>query len=79
MANLLQLSVSQFKVEFKCDAFTVLRNPKTGKLFVSTDNGMNFRCQADIKLASPVQFIGEDKANLCLVNIGQGAEVLGTF
>ena len=75
----MQLSVSQFKSDFKCDTFTVLRNPKTGKLFVSTDNGLTFRCQADISLVAPVQFIGEDKDNLCLVNTGQGAEVLGTF
>jgi hypothetical protein len=79
MSKLMQLSVTQFKADFKCDAFTVLRNPKTGKLFVSTDNGLTFRCQGNISLAAPVQFIGEDKDNLCLVNIGQGAEVLATF
>jgi hypothetical protein len=79
MKTLLNISVGGFKQHFNCNNFSVINNPKTNKLFVATDNGKTFRCQQDIDVSAPVNFIGEDMDNLCLVNIGRGVKPIATF
>jgi 3'-phosphoadenosine 5'-phosphosulfate (PAPS) 3'-phosphatase len=79
MKNLMNVSVADFKANFNCNTFSVISNPKTQKLFVATDNGKTFRCQQDIDVNAPVNFIGEDMENLCLVNIGRGVKPIATF
>jgi hypothetical protein len=79
MPELKKVSIAEFKELTKCNSFSVVKNPNTNKLFVSTDNGKNFRCQADIITSEPVHFIGEDNENLCLVNVGRGENTLTTF
>lgn len=79
MKTLINVSTDQFKEHFKCNTFSVLNNPKTNKLFVATDNGKTFRCQQDLDATAPVNFIGEDMDNLCLVNIGRGVKPIATF
>lgn len=79
MKTLINVSTDQFKAHFNCNTFSVISNPKTNKLFVATDTGKTFRCQQDLDVESPINFIGEDMDNLCLVNIGRGIKPIATF
>ena len=59
----------------------ILRNPKTGKLFLSASNGMNFKVQQDIDLKGELVFL-VDTDNIddaCLINKGRAIEALATI
>lgn len=72
MANTLQhWDVSQVKQQLGIDIIQVVKNPHTGKLFVSTAKG-SFRCQGDLDITKPMHFIGESIEQACLVNVGRG-------
>ena len=77
--SLISVSIPEFKSQNNIASFQVLKNKATDKLFVATDSGKTFRCQQDIDFTKPMNFIGEDLANLCLVNMGRGAEILQSF
>ena len=75
------LTVSQFKHETGANSFEVLRNPKTGKLFMASDSGVNYKVQGDIdpskemKMLVPIEGLSE----ACLVNVSPGAELQFTL
>jgi len=77
MENTIRLTIAEFKEEFSVKELTIVRNPKTQKLFVSSSKG-NFKCQSNLDLGKPMCFIGEDKENLCLIN-DNAVNVLGTL
>lgn len=67
---LTNMSITAFKTAVGATTIRVLRNPHTGKLFASADNGQNFRVEAEIDPAKPMNFLVSD-GNLddaCLIN-----------
>ena len=81
MAKLINISVGEFKTRFSCTTLQIVRNPNTSKLFVSTDNGKNFRCQQNIDLTKVLTFLKEEDASeddWCLAN-GSGDNIVGTL
>lgn len=74
---LANMTVTSFKEAIKATKIDILNNPKTGKLFASSDNGKNFKVQAsiDFKLAIVVLVEDGDLDNACFINPGAGAEV----
>ena len=68
MANINSFSVEFVKEHFKITSFDVVENPNTGKLFVASSNGTNFKCQSSIDFTKSMNFIGESIDDICLVN-----------
>lgn len=73
-------SVEDFKSHIGASTLEVLRNPSTGKLFMSSGS-QNFKVQGSIDLALPLRVLipkdgGIDEA--CLIN-ANSANVLGTL
>jgi hypothetical protein len=70
MATLSNISVEEFKAQTGAGRIDIVRNPKTQKLFASA-NGKNYRVQADIDLAKPIDFLMEEGKTIddgCFVN-----------
>lgn len=55
---------------------SIVKNPHTGKLFVSASNGHSYRCEQNIDLDKEVNWLleGEDLTNACLVNRRENKE-----
>ncbi|WP_110999199.1 phosphoribosyltransferase [Taibaiella soli] len=66
------LTIAAFKEKLGIASFDVVRNPNTGKLFVSTSKGY-YRCQRDIDLTNPANLkfliVNGDFNECCLVNV----------
>ena len=75
--KMITLSISEFKTRFNVETINIVRNPKTGKLFVSTANG-NYKCQGTFDPAKPAVFLGESHEDLCLIN-QDTTNVIGTL
>jgi hypothetical protein len=77
MAEVKFLSVAQFKAAVGTIGIQVLENKKTGKLFMSTDNGDTYRVQADIDSSKEMKVLVPDTGieDACLVNVAGGAEM----
>lgn len=73
-----RLGVAEFKSHIGASALDVVRNPKTGKLFVSASNGAIFRCQGDLDTSVPMEFliVDGDVSAACLINKGRGANTI---
>ena len=72
------LTTSEFKTQEGISSIEVLRNPKTGKLFLSGDNGKNYRVEQAITKTKPMKFLVPETGELsdaCLVNVKPGAEL----
>lgn len=57
---LVNISVSEFKQREGCESVQIVRNPNTSKLFASAGNGKNYRVEAAIDTAKPVEFLYDD-------------------
>ena len=69
--NIKFLSVAQFKAQTNTTTIEVVKNPNTGKLFMTTENGDKYKVQGDINPALPLAVLVEN-GNLgeaCLVNV----------
>ena len=53
------LSIEEFKAEANATSISIVKNPKTQKLFASAA-GRNYRVQGDIDVAKPIDFLYED-------------------
>lgn len=75
MESIKFITVEAFKAIYKSENVKVLKNEKTGKLFMSLDNGDCFRVQQDIdsKKEMKIMISDGDISNACLVNINGGA------
>lgn len=64
------LTVNKFKKEQGVEKLSVVKNPKTGKLFMDAE-GTYFRCQQDLNTELPMRVrIEEGKPEeACLVNV----------
>jgi len=74
------LTVAQFKSNMEVETMEVLKNPHTEKLFLSTGEA-NYKVQGDIDLKNKLGFIIENGKieDACLINVKEGAEVIGTL
>ena len=70
------LTVDEFKEEIGASTIQVLKNPKTGKLFMSA-NGNSYKVQQDIDAGEDMKILVPDDGGIedaCLVNVAGGAE-----
>jgi hypothetical protein len=69
------MSVEEFKGQVGATSMEVLRNPKTGKLFMSAA-GSTYRVQQDIDNSGEMRMLVPEEgiADACLVNVSGGAE-----
>jgi hypothetical protein len=79
--NLKFMTVTQFKEQIGVTTLKVLRNPKTGKFFLSASNGICYRVQQDIDSNKEMKILIEDDriSDACLVNVDGGAEEMFTL
>ena len=79
LTMLSNMSIAEFKSAIKTDSLSVVKNPKTGKLFVSAGNA-NYKCQQDIDLNGKMEFLISDGviADACLIN-SNSQNVLATL
>ena len=85
-SDALFLGVNEFKALVGADglALEVLRNKKTGKLFMAL-NGENYRVEAAIDNNLPIKVLvpqvdgKPDYQNACLINVTGGAEEVFTL
>lgn len=75
------MSINMFKQNVGATKLEVLRSPKSNKLFVAADNGMNYNCQQDLDVTLPLSILipDEDLTKACLINPSASAEVLATL
>jgi hypothetical protein len=81
MATFQRYGMSEFKTLVNATTFNVVKNPKTSKLFVAATNGQSYKCQGDIDVKQPVEWLVVDGEvdDACLINQGRGTEVLASF
>ena len=74
--NIMFMTVVEFKEQIGSATLSVLKNPKTGKLFLTASDGTCFRVQQDIDKTKEMKILVEDLdfTNACLVNVENGAE-----
>ncbi len=77
-------SIQAFAISNGISDIRILRNPKTGKLFASADNGTTFRLSDKVDVLSPELkiswFTPEDgEASWMIHPEGSGAEVISTL
>lgn len=66
--NIVFVSVQAFKDMLGVSTIEVVKNPNTGKLFLSTSVG-NFKCQQDINPSLPMSMLHDkETGEYCLVN-----------
>jgi hypothetical protein len=75
MSKVSFLTVEEFKSQVGATSLSVLKNPKTGKLFMSA-GGDTYRVQGDIKQSEEIRVLipEEGISEACLVNVSGGAE-----
>ena len=76
------MSVASFKDATKSTTFKFLLNPKTGKKFVSSDNGNAYKSEQDIDFTKPIVVLVEDGDlnKACFINEREsGATTLHTI
>jgi hypothetical protein len=76
--NVTFLTVSEFKTKTGTSSMQVLKNPNTGKLFLASDNGQNYKVQQAIDGNQEMKMLVPESGNLadaCLTNVKPGAEV----
>ena len=56
------LSIEEFKGQTNASTISIVKSPKTQKLFASAA-GKNYRVQGDIDVAKPIDFLYEDDVN----------------
>lgn len=74
------LSIDDFKKQINASIIQVVKNPNTGKLFVSANN-KNFKCQQNIDTSKPMKFIinDADLNTACLANVEESNNVVVTL
>jgi len=78
--NVTFMSLADFKAAIGVAKLDIVKNPKTGKLFMSANNKA-WKCKADIDLQSPLAILIPENGNLdeaCLVN-GSSENVLASI
>jgi hypothetical protein len=75
MESIKFITVEQFKTQIGTSTVKVLKNEKTEKLFLSTDNGDCYKVQQDINPKLEMKMLIKDGniSDACLVNVSGGA------
>ena len=76
------LTVNEFKNKVGASILQVLKNPKTGKLFLAGDNGVNYKVQQTISGNEEMKMLIPESGIIteaCLTNVKPGAEVKFTL
>jgi hypothetical protein len=75
MADVKFISIESFKTQVGTTKVQILRNEKTGKLFMSTDSGDTYRVQADINQKEEMRILVPETGieDACLINVSGGA------
>lgn len=69
------LSMVSLKEQLGCSTISVVKNPKTNKLFAETDNNIKLKVQQDIDLSLNIKFMYETDINDgCLINAKENTE-----
>lgn len=70
------MSINQFKESIGATEIQVLRNTKTGKLFMSASNGESYKVEQAIDSTKDMRVLVADGnlTDACLVNVSGGAE-----
>lgn len=71
------LTIDQFKTEIGASSLEVLKNKKSGKLFMSASNGDTFKVEQAINPSKEMKVLVPEDGGLeeaCLININGGAE-----
>jgi hypothetical protein len=81
MESIKFMTVVQFKEQIGVSSLTVLKNPKTDKLFLSTESGDCYKVQQDIDSSKEMKMLVKDGdiSDACLVNVNGGAETQFTL
>lgn len=81
-----KMSISAFKAEHKADKLDIIKNPKTGKLFVSANGSavasVSQNYKSEVADKEFVELILEDEAGTiiwCLHNPSESANVVDTL
>lgn len=79
--NVKFLTIEQFKSAIGADSAKVLKNHKTGKLFLSASNGESYKVQQDIDPSKEMKVLvaDEDITESCLINVSSQAETVFTI
>lgn len=75
MSEVSFITVQSFKERVGTTGITILKNKKTEKLFMSTDNGDTYRVQNDIDQSKDIRVLIPETGieDACLVNVSGGA------
>lgn len=76
------LTIEQFKTKIGASEVQVLKNKKTGKLFMATDTGESFKVEQEIDPKKDMKVLVPEEggiAEACLVNVANSAEVQFTL
>lgn len=73
--NVKFLTIDQFKSAIGAESAKVLKNAKTGKLFLSASNGETYKVEQDIDPKKDMKVLVADDniADACLVNVANTA------
>jgi hypothetical protein len=81
--NVAFLTIAQFKEQVGTVGLSILKNPNTDKLFMSTDGGENYKVQQDIDTSLEMRVLVPDDnlEEACLINVNTDnmAEVIATL
>ena len=73
------LTISEFKSAISAEVINIVKNPNTGKLFLSVGD-KSFKCQQDIQLDKPLRFVFEESFDDgCLCNVKESDNVIATL
>lgn len=74
------LSIEEFKNQIDADSLTVLKNEKTGKLFMSASNGETYKVEQAINNKKEMKILvpEEGLVEACLVNVSSSAKEVFT-
>lgn len=78
MESIKFMTVSQFKQQVGATNLQVLKSPKTGKLFLTTESGDCYKVQQDIDNSKDMKMLIKDDviSDACLVNVSGGAKTV---
>lgn len=81
MESIKFLTVKQFKAQIGVSSLKVLKNEKTGKLFLSTDTGDCYKVEQAIDSSKEMKMLIKDDniSDACLVNVSGGATEVFTL
>lgn len=75
------LTIAQFKAEINASELNVVKNPKSGKLFLSASNGSNYKVQGDLDVNESMCVLIPNGviADACLINAEKSNNTLATL